>query len=290
MARPPAISMHRARGASVPSRRRRRIRRPGRARRAAARQPGPRRPRARPAAPIVPGPRRPPPRAAPRSPAPARSPQPAARPTARLRKLGPAPPARPGARELGESRGAPRPGPPPQGVGAPRPGALSVSPRTKVPRGARRGRGDPVLPALPGRVRWLLSGRPASGGQGRRGLARASPGRPRPPAVPPCPELREVAPRARRRPARGRGARPGPGPGPGPGPSGQDSAAPSASRRVPPPRAGRSTCVSRVTAALRSRRLLRMVAHTQAQPAALGEFVGSKKWVKECAFAVITGL
>ncbi|XP_077908574.1 uncharacterized protein LOC110599092 [Ictidomys tridecemlineatus] len=54
MARPPAISMHRARGASVPSRRR--IRRPGSARRAAARRPGPRCPRARSAAPIVPGP------------------------------------------------------------------------------------------------------------------------------------------------------------------------------------------------------------------------------------------
>lgn len=105
--------MHRARGASVPSRRRR-IRRPGRARRAAARRPGPRCPRGRPAAPIVPSARAArPPRA---------RPQPAARPTARRCKLGPAAPARPprDARELGESRGARRPGPPRQGVGVPR--------------------------------------------------------------------------------------------------------------------------------------------------------------------------
>lgn len=106
MARPPAISMHRARGASVPGRRHR-IRRPGRARRAAALQPGPCRPRARPpparpAAPIVPRARA---AGRPRPPAPEKA---AARPAARRCKFGPSAPARPpgDARELGESREA----------------------------------------------------------------------------------------------------------------------------------------------------------------------------------------
>nr|XP_044633775.1 translation initiation factor IF-2-like isoform X5 [Equus asinus] len=113
MARPPAISMHRARGASVPSRRRR-IRRPGRARTSGRAEAGPAlSPRPPGGAHCALGPPPPGPRA---------RPQPAARPTARRCKLGPAAPARPprDARELGESRRARRPGPPRQGVGVPR--------------------------------------------------------------------------------------------------------------------------------------------------------------------------
>lgn len=98
MARPPAISMHRARGASVPSRRRR-IRRPGRARRAAVQRQDPRCPRVRRSAPIVPWART-------TGPPPA-CPQSAVRPTAGRCKFGPAALVRRprDARELGESRG-----------------------------------------------------------------------------------------------------------------------------------------------------------------------------------------
>ncbi|XP_053055492.1 translation initiation factor IF-2 isoform X4 [Acinonyx jubatus] len=146
MARPPAISMHRARGASVPSRRRR-IRRPGRARRAAARQPGPRCPRAA----------RPPGGAHCARPAPPGRPEPARDPQ-RARRPGPASsgPRRPPAgeaRELGESPGARRPGPPRQGVGAPgaarfrfRPGQRSLE---ALVSDAETGFCRPLLPRGP---------------------------------------------------------------------------------------------------------------------------------------------
>lgn len=140
MARPPAISMHRARGASVPSSRRRRIRRPGRARRAAARRPGPRCPRAGPSAPIVPW------AAPPGRPHPARNPW-------RARRLGAASsgprrsPHRPGMHvNLEKVVGAPARSSA-AGRGRPRPSALSFSSRTKVPRVAGRGRGDRILRA-----------------------------------------------------------------------------------------------------------------------------------------------
>ncbi|XP_045867035.1 uncharacterized protein LOC123946024 [Meles meles] len=177
MARPPAISMHRARGASVPSRRRR-IRRPGRARLAAARQPGPRCPRARPAAPI------------------------------RARRPGSAswgprlPPARE-ARELGESRGARRPGPPRQGVGAPGPARFRFRRGQRSPEALVVDAESGCCPPLLGEVRWLRTGKPGSeeeerrdAGPGRWGLAVRLAGRSlRPGAVPPCEELREMAPR-----------------------------------------------------------------------------------------------
>ncbi|XP_020947038.1 uncharacterized protein LOC110260611 isoform X1 [Sus scrofa] len=178
MARPPAISMHRARGASVPSRRRR-IRRPGRARRAAAQRPGPRRPRARPpvrpsahpAAPIVPQARAAPPSCD--------RLRPAARPTAGRWKFGPAAHALPprDARELGESLGARRRRPPRQGVGAPGPArfrfrlgqrslAAQVADVEAVPCGP-----------LSGEVRSFSQGKPEPGEDEPRGRRRgAGPG------------------------------------------------------------------------------------------------------------------
>ncbi|XP_035875640.1 uncharacterized protein LOC118499207 [Phyllostomus discolor] len=125
MARPPAISMHRARGASVPSRHRR-IRRPGRARRSAARRPGPRCPRARPparqpcGAHCASGPRR---QVAPIPPESCSAPDGQA---LQVRAHGVRPPG--DARELGESRGACWPGPPRQGVGAPGPARFRFRP------------------------------------------------------------------------------------------------------------------------------------------------------------------
>lgn len=259
MARPPAISMHRARGASVPSRHRR-IRRPGRARRAAARRPGPRCPGARSAAPplpLCPGP------APPCRPQPARTPRRARRPGAA--SSGPQrPPARPAMHvNLEKVAGAPA-RTSAAASGRPRPGALSFSSRTKVPRAAGRGRGDPVLRAT------LRRGPGAQYGEarvGRRGAARsaapcgtgeAGPGRAlrrrRPGGARPCEESRAKAPLGSRRFGAGgrealgvrtrglcRGRR--------------DSAALAALGRVPPARARPSTCAPRSPS--RSRRLLR---------------------------------
>lgn len=189
--------MHRARGASVPSRRRRRIRRPGRARRAAVQRQDPRCPRVRRWAPIVPWARTtgPPPG----RPQPARSPQCA-------RRLG--------AASSGPRRWSAGPwmhvnlekvaGAPARtsaaGRGRPWPGALSFSSGTKVPRGAGRGRGDRILRA----TLWrgpVIQCREA--GAGRRGAARCGTGKVGPGCAlrwrhpegdPPCEELREKAP------------------------------------------------------------------------------------------------
>lgn len=163
MARPPAISMHRARGASVPSRRRC-IRRPGPARLAAARRPGPRCPRARRRRPLCPGPRR-----RPRSP-------PAARraPTPGSASSGPRhPPACPGMHvNLEKVAGAPA-RTSAAGRGRPQPSALSFSSGTKVHRGAGGGRGGRVLRATLWRGPVFDPGKPEPGGE-RRG---AGPGK-----------------------------------------------------------------------------------------------------------------
>jgi hypothetical protein len=132
--------MHRARGSSVPSRRR--IRRPGSTRRAAARRPGSRCPRVRP-------PRRA--HCAPSCAARSRAPSPPAaraRPTARLCTSGPRrPPGRPGM-HVNLEKVAGRAGlPSAAGRGRPWGSALSLSSGTKVPGGAGRRRRDQVLRA-----------------------------------------------------------------------------------------------------------------------------------------------
>lgn len=258
MARPPAISMHRARGASVPSRRRR-IRRPGRARRAAARQPGPRCPRARPpggahcARLAPPG-------------------RPWAAPSLRAALSAPDGPAlQVGARDclppgkhVNLEKVAGRAGPDLRGrAWAPPARALSFSSRTKVPRGASRGRGDRVLPAAPRRGPVVPYGQVGvrRGGVARRGTGGVGPGRALRPAVS-VPEPSRPAKscgrwhraalcglHAWRREAFGTRTQTR---GPGSVPCGHESAALAASGRVPPPRAGQSTCVSRVTIGFRA--------------------------------------
>ncbi|XP_032738875.1 translation initiation factor IF-2-like [Lontra canadensis] len=173
MARPPAISMHRTSGRAAPG--------PA----LSPRPPG--------GAHCA--------RAAPRGgPEPARSPQRARRPVSA--SWGPRlPPARE-ARELGESRGARRPGPPRQGVGAPGPARFRFRRGQRSPEALVADAETGCCPPLLGEVRWLRTGKPGSEEEERRG---AGPGgwglavrlaRPslRPGAVPPCEELREMAP------------------------------------------------------------------------------------------------
>ncbi|XP_047597767.1 translation initiation factor IF-2-like [Lutra lutra] len=249
MARPPAISMHRARGASVPSRRRR-IRRPGLARRAAARQPGPRCPRARPAAPIVPGPRR---GAAPSPPAALSAPD------GRALQVGARASRRPG-KHVNLEKVAGRAGPDLRGrAWAPPARSAFVfvgdkGPPRRLSRTRRPGAARRSSERSGGSVR-------ASRGQKRRsGVVRTwplGPGRAPRPAVSPSrsrPALRRVAGdgTALRSAVYTRqgGKRFGPGlraMAQGPVRCGHESAAPAASPRAPPPRAGQSTCVSRVT-------------------------------------------
>ncbi|XP_073738706.1 uncharacterized protein [Callorhinus ursinus] len=150
-------------------------------------------------------------------PEPARSPQRARRPGSA--SWGPRlPPARE-ARELGESRGVRRPGPPRQGVDAPGPARFRFRPGQRsleaLVADADSGFGRPLL----GEVRWFHTGKLESGEEERRGGKRSGP-------------------RTQTH-------------GPGPVACGHDSAALPASRRVPPPRAGQSTCVSRVTIGFR---------------------------------------
>lgn len=253
MARPPAISMHRARGASVPSRRRR-IRRPGRARRAAARQPGPRCPRARPAAPIVPGPCR---GAAPSPPATLSAPdgralQVGARASRRpgkhvnlekvagragqdLRGRAWAPPARRAFVFVGD-KGPPRRWSWTRRAGAARRSSERSGGSVRASRGQKR-RSDGMrdlgagawLCASPGRLSVPEPSRPAKscGRWHRAALCGLH-----------APRREAFRTRTQTR-------------GPGPVRCGHRSAAPAASRRAPPPRAGQSTCVSRVTIGFR---------------------------------------
>ncbi|XP_044084557.1 basic proline-rich protein-like [Neovison vison] len=200
-------------------------------------------------------------RAAPRGrPEPARSPQRARRPG--FASCGPRlPPARE-ARELGESRGARRPGPPRQGVGVPGPARFRFRRGQRSPEALVADAETGCCPPLLGEVRRLRTGKPGSeeeerrgAGHGRWGLAvRLARPSLRPGAVPPCEELREMAPRcalrftrARREAFRTRTQTRGPGPVR----CRHESAAPAASPRAPPPRAGQSTCVSRVTIGFR---------------------------------------
>ncbi|XP_027450171.1 translation initiation factor IF-2-like isoform X2 [Zalophus californianus] len=134
-------------------------------------------------------------------PEPARSPQRARRPGSA--SWGPRlPPARE-ARELGESRGVRRPGPPRQGVDAPGPARFRFRPGQRsleaLVADAESGFGRPLL----GEVRWFHTGELESGEEERRG---AGPGEwglavrfarlsLRPGAVRPGEELREMAPR-----------------------------------------------------------------------------------------------
>nr|XP_055107950.1 translation initiation factor IF-2-like [Symphalangus syndactylus] len=242
MARPPAISMHRARGASVPSRRR--IRRPGSARRAAARWPGPRCPRARPAAPIVP------------RPAPPGCPQARLQPTdgPTLQVL--ARDARPGM-HVNLEKVAGRAGRALRGRAWASPGRRAFV--FVWDKGPLR-RADAVTGScgpLSGAVGSLSAGKPEPEGKERRG---AGPGKwglgpalrqRQSRAVPPCEELRELALLCR--PPLGRGKRVSVwNPGlrllaEGLCSSGHASAAPAAARRGPPARAGLSTCAPQVT-------------------------------------------
>lgn len=162
-----------------------------------------------------------------------------------------------------------RPGPPRQGVGAPGPARFRFRPGQRsleaLVADAEAGFCRPLL----GEVRWFHTGKLESGEEPRRA---AGPGQwglavrlgrlsLRPGAVRPCEELREMAPRCDSAVyTREGGKRSGPRTqthGPGPVACGHDRAALAASRRVPPPRAGQSTCASRVTIGFG--RLLRMV-------------------------------
>ncbi|XP_031512051.1 uncharacterized protein LOC101014684 isoform X2 [Papio anubis] len=243
MARPPAISMHRARGASVPSRRR--IRRPGSARRAAARRPGPRCPRAR-----LPGgthcaPTRPA-GLSPSTPASRRPPDgPALQVLARD--------ARPGM-HVNLEKVAGRAGRALRGRAWASPGRRAFV--FVWDKGPLR-RADAVTGScgpLSGAVGSLSAGKPEPEGKDRRGagpekwgLGRA-PGRPEQshPA-----ELRELAPLCRpplQRVKRVSIWNPGLRPlAEGLCRSGHASAAPAAARRGPPARAGLSTCAPQVT-------------------------------------------
>ncbi|XP_030671231.1 uncharacterized protein LOC100607096 isoform X2 [Nomascus leucogenys] len=246
MARPPAISMHRARGASVPSRRR--IRRPGSARRAAARWPGPRCPRARPPGGAHCAPARP----AGLSPSPPATHRPPDGPTLQVLARD----ARPGM-HVNLEKVAGRAGRALRGRAWASPGRRAFV--FVWDKGPLR-RADAVTGScgpLSGAVGSLSAGKPEPEGKERRG---AGPGKwglgpalrqRQSRAVPPCEELRELAPLCR--PPLGRGKRVSVwNPGlrllaEGLCSSGHARAAPAAARRGPPARAGLSTCAPQVT-------------------------------------------